>query len=384
VRDRAWRVARVQEVAGDRTVLQVEALDGCEPRRLSVVSPPEEIVPLGPEAPALDAACFDSFPAWSRLHRLIAASAVRETGVLSGARFGRVQIEAYQLAPALRLLAKPRPSLLVADDVGLGKTIEAGLALLELMARGRASRVLVVVPPGLLDQWREELHEKFGLAFTLIENATGLARVGFYPVFEGKHVEQFLVGVKPVWWWLCVSQANAKYGCRPRADPTLVFRQIASNTNEKTCIAAVLPECSSASNTPSGMILAHVGADAAACVLNSVVFDWAMRLRAATSHVTFSYLRPLPVPPAEVVNRLPCIPTQLAWERGIEHVMDDEALWPELWAANRAVAEAYGLGPDDFAHVLASFPVFARKRPGFHAFLLERLEEWRAEAARRP
>ena len=177
IRDRPWRIARVQGLASDRAALEVEALDGFEPRRLWVVSPPEEIALLGSEVPELNVSGFDSLRAWSRLHRIIAATAVRETGVLSGARFGRVQIEAYQLAPALRLLAKPRPSLLVADDVGLGKTIEAGLALLELMARGRASRVLIVSPPGLLDQWRDELREKFGLDFSLIENATGLGRV---------------------------------------------------------------------------------------------------------------------------------------------------------------------------------------------------------------
>ncbi|HNU83676.1 MAG TPA: helicase-related protein, partial [Thermoanaerobaculia bacterium] len=76
----------------------------------------------------------------------------------------------------LRVLSRPRPSLLIADDVGLGKTIEAGLVLLELMARGRAKRVLVVTPPGLLDQWRDELAERFGLGFVLLENAAGVAR----------------------------------------------------------------------------------------------------------------------------------------------------------------------------------------------------------------
>jgi hypothetical protein len=50
-----------------------------------------------------------------------------------------------------------------------------------------------------------------------------------------------------------------------------------------------------------------------------------------------------------------------------------------LWKANRSVAEAYGLGPDDFEHVLASFPRFARKRREFHAYLLARLAEWKAE-----
>jgi SNF2 family DNA or RNA helicase len=94
----------------------------------------------------LDPHSFDSFAAWARGHRILASSLVRETGLLSGARFGRVALEAYQLAPTLRVLAKPRPRLLIADDVGLGKTIEAGLAMLELMARGRATRVLVVAP----------------------------------------------------------------------------------------------------------------------------------------------------------------------------------------------------------------------------------------------
>jgi SNF2 family DNA or RNA helicase len=58
----------------------------------------------------------------------------------------------------------------------LGKTIEAGLCLLELLVRGRAERVLVAVPPGLIPQWEEELLERFGLAFTVVENAAGLAR----------------------------------------------------------------------------------------------------------------------------------------------------------------------------------------------------------------
>ena len=164
--------------AGDgRKLFELEALDGDVPGTLTAVVPPEQALPLANEAVQFDIKALDSFAAWSRAHRVLAATLVRETGLLSGARFGRVALEAYQLAPTLRLLAKPRPSLLIADDVGLGKTIEAGLALLELMARGRASRVLLVTPPGLLDQWQQELRHKFGLEFTLIENASGLSRV---------------------------------------------------------------------------------------------------------------------------------------------------------------------------------------------------------------
>ncbi len=177
LRDRPWRVRSVTSAGEERRIVEVEALDGDSPAQLSAVVPPEAVEPLPSEAVAFDLRGLDSFASWSRAHLVLGASLVRETGLVTGARFGRVALEAYQVAPALRVLAKPRPALLIADDVGLGKTIEAGLAMLELMVRGRASRILIVTPPGLMDQWRAELAEKFGLNFTLIENAAGLARV---------------------------------------------------------------------------------------------------------------------------------------------------------------------------------------------------------------
>jgi hypothetical protein len=76
---------------------------------------------------------------------------------------------------------------------------------------------------------------------------------------------------------------------------------------------------------------------------------------------------------------LPRIPTQLAWTVGIEHITENRDLWPLLWDANRAVAEAYGLNAADLDHILSAFPVFARKHPDFFAYLKERLERWRVE-----
>ncbi|HWP37884.1 MAG TPA: helicase-related protein [Gemmatimonadales bacterium] len=176
VRDRPWRVRKIVDVAEHHRIVEVEALDGEAPRALSVVAPPEPLEPLPSQDVEFDPRGLNSFASWSNAHRILAATLVRETGLLSGARFGRVTLEAYQLAPTLRLVANPRPSLLVADDVGLGKTIEAGLAMLELMARGRAGRILVVTPPGLMDQWQEELRERFGLEFMILDNAAGVAR----------------------------------------------------------------------------------------------------------------------------------------------------------------------------------------------------------------
>lgn len=82
-----------------------------------------------------------------------------------------ITIEDYQLEPVVRALRSPRTSLLIADDVGLGKTIEAGLVVQELLLRHRARTALVVCPAALQLQWRDELREKFGLEFRVVDRA---------------------------------------------------------------------------------------------------------------------------------------------------------------------------------------------------------------------
>lgn len=64
---------------------------------------------------------------------------------------GAVQVEDFQLVPLLKALRMPRVSLLLADDVGLGKTIEAGLVMSELLLRRRIRRVLILTPAALRD-----------------------------------------------------------------------------------------------------------------------------------------------------------------------------------------------------------------------------------------
>jgi superfamily II DNA or RNA helicase len=79
-----------------------------------------------------------------------------------------ITIEDYQLDPVVRALAMPRANLLIADDVGLGKTIEAGLVVQELLLRHRARTVLVVCPAGLCVKWQEEMLDRFGLEFRIV------------------------------------------------------------------------------------------------------------------------------------------------------------------------------------------------------------------------
>ena len=80
-----------------------------------------------------------------------------------------IVIEDYQLEPLVRALRSPRTTLLIADDVGLGKTIEAGLVVQELVLRHRARTALVVCPASLQLQWRDEMREKFGLEFRIVD-----------------------------------------------------------------------------------------------------------------------------------------------------------------------------------------------------------------------
>ena len=80
-------------------------------------------------------------------------------------------VEAYQLEPLRRALQAPRTNLLLADDVGLGKTIEAGLVIQELLLRHRARSVIIVCPPSLALKWQDEMQEKFGLDFVIVNSA---------------------------------------------------------------------------------------------------------------------------------------------------------------------------------------------------------------------
>ncbi len=80
-----------------------------------------------------------------------------------------ITIEDYQLEPVAKALGMPRVNLLIADDVGLGKTIEAGLVIQEMLLRHRARRVLVVCPAPLTGKWRDEMLDRFGLDMAVLD-----------------------------------------------------------------------------------------------------------------------------------------------------------------------------------------------------------------------
>ncbi len=98
-----------------------------------------------------------------------AASSADVKALQSPFRSG-VELEDYQLDPVVRAIQMPRVNLLIADDVGLGKTIEAGLVCQELIIRHRARKILIVCPAALQVQWRDQMRDKFGLEFRIVDS----------------------------------------------------------------------------------------------------------------------------------------------------------------------------------------------------------------------
>jgi hypothetical protein len=191
----------------------------------------------------------------------------------------------------------------------------------------------------------------------------------FWPLYEGKHIDQFVVDVKPVERWVYLGAAEKKYGKPPDPGPKLVFRDIASNTNERTCIAAVLPEKSCVNNKLPVVESESVSPEIACVVLNSFAFDFLLRFR-VSSTVNFTHISRVAVLPVADCRDLPVIETVSA--AGTARSNTTNPTFEAVWQANWAVTQAYGLSSDDLVHILSTFPVFARKRLEFHAFLLNK------------
>jgi superfamily II DNA or RNA helicase len=107
------------------------------------------------------------------------------------ASFGsaRAAFYPYQFKPLLKFLENPQQRLLIADDVGLGKTIEAGYILREMRARANLERVLVLVPSRLQSKWKSELHRRFDEQFDVVRRGDFL-RLG-ERLQRGHEVEDF-------------------------------------------------------------------------------------------------------------------------------------------------------------------------------------------------
>ncbi|MDD2287118.1 MAG: DEAD/DEAH box helicase, partial [Paludibacter sp.] len=109
----------------------------------------------------------------------------------------------YQLVPLVLALEKPKTRILIADDVGLGKTIEAGLIISELMQRGKVKRILILTPANLKEQWQEAMEYFFHMESKIISSLS-----------RKEYEKQLPAGANP-WQYFQVVIASIDYAKAP-------------------------------------------------------------------------------------------------------------------------------------------------------------------------
>jgi superfamily II DNA or RNA helicase len=120
---------------------------------------------------------------WRRAARAALAGAVPHWTSLRAAAHADLTILPFQLEPAIAVTRGDACRILIADEVGLGKTIQAGLIIAETISRTADARILIVSPAGLRDQWRDELNTRFKLSPEIL-NAEGIARAASHLVTD--------------------------------------------------------------------------------------------------------------------------------------------------------------------------------------------------------
>lgn len=146
-----------------------------ERERSPVVLEPNAVprIDIDPPMPMDEFLALQRATRWSALTPFLSAHSPdqRSEPVPTAPVYGAVSVDDFQLVPLARAMRMPRVSLLLADDVGLGKTVEAGLILAELIRKRRIRRVLIITPASLRIQWQQEMEEKFSLGFDIVDKA---------------------------------------------------------------------------------------------------------------------------------------------------------------------------------------------------------------------
>jgi SNF2 family DNA or RNA helicase len=197
VRGRPWLVEAVDDSQPDLTTLRLSCIaDDAQGEQIEVLWDAEigtriiqddtwaKVGRGAPDSPEVLAA-------YLRAIRWRSATAADRDLLQAPFRAG-IRLDAYQLLPLRKALRLPRVNLLIADDVGLGKTVEAGLVARELLLRRRIDLIVISAPPAMIVQWKDELESKFGLTFDIIDRE----RVGELRRQRGFSVNTWATGAR--------------------------------------------------------------------------------------------------------------------------------------------------------------------------------------------
>ncbi len=179
VRDEEWLVTKVEETNWDGTMVHAVGLSELVRDQEGIFS--TELDAVVAQDPTKTELVFDESPAFvnSRLHldALLRRTPlpITETRPAVGHKQLLRELE-YQKRAVKIALEQPRPRLLIADSVGLGKTLEIGMILSELIRRGRGERIMVVTPRHILEQFQHELWTRFSIPLVRLDSK-GIQRV---------------------------------------------------------------------------------------------------------------------------------------------------------------------------------------------------------------
>ena len=178
IRDSEWRIRRVDHSSDGGHQLVCEGLSelvrGREGRFLTRLE--DEVRVLSPEETRLIDDESEGFRAgFLYLDTMMRKAPATGAAIQLGHRAALDSLP-FQLDPARQALSQPRPRILIADSVGLGKTLEAGILVSELIARGRGKRILVLAVKSMLAQFQQEFWNRFTIPLVRLDS-TGLQRV---------------------------------------------------------------------------------------------------------------------------------------------------------------------------------------------------------------
>jgi superfamily II DNA or RNA helicase len=173
IRDERWRVA-AESSFGAASIIEVDGCDATNHGTRARFLLPFETVDSAAAPPAPPR--FVTIDRWRRAARSLLAGAVPRWTSLRTAARANFTVLPFQLEPAIAVASGDACRVLIADEVGLGKTIQAGLIIAETLARTPDARVLIVAPAGLREQWRDELQSRFQLHAEALD-AQRLARI---------------------------------------------------------------------------------------------------------------------------------------------------------------------------------------------------------------
>ncbi len=179
IRDEEWRIAQVDPVRQGGCLLTCDGISGLVQgvRARFFTEYEDRIEILLPEQTRLVADSSSGFiKSKLYLEALFRTAPKTDRNKIYVANRAAMDPMPYQFDPAIQALSQPQPRILIADAVGIGKTLEAGILTSELIARGRGKRILVIVTKAMLSQFQQEFWNRFTIPLVMLDSA-GISRI---------------------------------------------------------------------------------------------------------------------------------------------------------------------------------------------------------------